>query len=160
MSHRDPIEALSHGSAAASQAVPAPAWEEGEMPSAGAGIASPAGAWGATPSGKQPARGGEEGAAELVSAGPAPCSVVPEACREALGGCSHLCEPHPAGPRWAGNAPSRSSLPAQPRLQRHRRRDPAGCKPHGAGRGTRSSPGAGRPNNMPPSCGKLQCLFF
>lgn len=35
------------------------------------GPASPAGARGATTSGKQPVRGGEEGAAERVSAGPA-----------------------------------------------------------------------------------------
>lgn len=85
---------------------------------------------------------------------------MPEACREALGGCSHLCEPHPAGPCWAGNASSHSSRPARPRLQRRPWRGPGGCKPHGAGRGTRSSTKAGRPNNKPPSCGKLQMPFY
>lgn len=130
------------------------------MSSTSAGIASLAGARGATPSGEQTVRGGEEGAAERVSAGPAPCSAVPKACREVLGGCSHLCKTHPAGPRWVGHAPSHSSLLAQPCLQRHRRRGPAGCKPHDAGQGTRSSPRAGRPNNMLPSCGKLQMPFF
>ena len=63
----------------------------------------------------------EAGSRVRPSAGPAPCSAVPEACREALGGCSRLCEPHPAGPRWARNAPSRSGIAAQPRSQTPRR---------------------------------------
>lgn len=127
------------------------------MPSAGAGIASPAGARGATPSGKQPVQGREEGAAERVSAGPAPCSAVPEACREALGGCSHLCEPHPAG--------RQHSLPLQPPSSAPLCKGtgggaPLAANPMALGKGLGAAPGQGGQIICLRPVENYRCLFF
>lgn len=83
------------------------------MPSTRGSFARAAGAQGATLSREQPVRGGEEGAAERVSAGPAPrspCQRLPGSLRRVLASLR-------ASPR-AGSAPFRPGIPARPRSWR------------------------------------------